>query len=230
MTDGRELRVLCTLGLAGVMGELGPAFERTHGARLALTFGPAAELSREMESGAPPDVAILSDVAVDAQVAAGRLVAGTRLDIAKSCVGVTVPPGAPRPDIGSVEAFRQALLAAPSIIFTARGASGQHFASLLPRLGIEDAVRRKAVIVEGLIAKRVVTGEIALGIQQVSEILAVPGAVLVGPIPSELQKYTTFSAALGAHAREPALARALLAELADDRTAALAIARGMERP
>lgn len=226
--DAPALQVLCTLGLAGVMAELTPAFEAANGARLAVRLGPAAELSQELDSGAPFDVAILTDAAVDMQIAKGRLAAGSRVDIAKSCVGVTVPPGTQKPDIGTVEAFRQTLLAAKSIVFTGRGASGQHFASLLPRLGIEDEVRRKATVIEGLIAKRVVTGEIALGIQQISEILAVPGAVLVGPLPAELQKYTVFSAGLGAHAANAGLAKALLKQLADPATIALAQSKGME--
>lgn len=228
MTTG-PLEVLCTLGLAGAMAELRPRLEQAAGLPLSIRFGPAAELSLDIERGAAFDVAVLTDAVIDAQTTNGHIVVGSRVDIAGSCVGATVPPGADIPDISTVEAFRRTVLAAEFVIFTTRGASGQHFASLLPRLGIEEEVRRKAVIGEGLIATRVVTGEIELGIQQVSEILAVPGAVLVGPIPTELQKYTVFSAGLGSNAKDTAAANALIALLTRPSTIDLLIAKGMER-
>ncbi len=223
-----ELTVFCTLGLAGVMEVVGPAFERESGARLALRTGPTNAFRPDIAAGAPFDLAILTAAAIDEFTASGRIAGGSRTDIARSCIGVTVPPGAARPDIGTVAAFRAALLAAPSVVFTGQGASGQHFARLLPQLGIEAAVRAKAVVMEGLVATRVVTGEIALGIQQFSEILAVPGAVLVGPIPQELQAYTMFSAGLGAAARRPDLANPLLARLTDREARALCAAKGLE--
>lgn len=225
-----DITVLCTLGLAGVMEEFKPRFERETGHRLALRFGPTNGFKPEIAAGAAFDVAVLTAPVIDEFIAAGRIVAGTRADIARSRVGVTVPPGAPRPDIGSVEAFKRALLQAESIAFTGQGASGQHFASLLPKLGIESEVRAKALVMEGLVATKVVSGEIALGIQQVSEILAVPGAVLVGPIPDAIQNVTVFSGGLGAAAADPAAARMLLARLAAPETRAIAAAKGMEPP
>ena len=225
---GTELTVFCTLGLAGVMKVVGPAFEQATGARLALRVGPTNAFKPDIAAGVPFDLAILTAAAIDEFTAAGRIAPGSRVDIARSCIGVTVPPGAPKPDIGSVETLKAALLAAPSVIFTGQGASGQHFARLLPQLGIEAEVRAKAVVAEGLVAQRVVTGEIALGIQQLSEILAVPDAVLVGPIPQELQAYTTFSAGIGAAAREPALAHALIDRLTDSEVRALAVSKGLE--
>jgi molybdate transport system substrate-binding protein len=226
-----EITILCSNGLAGVMAELGPRFEAESGAKLALRLGTANALSKEIEDGAPFDLTVLTSTAIDQLTRDGRIVPGTRVDIARSCVGVTVRPGAPQPDIGTVEAFTRTLLAAKSIVFTSLGASGQHFASILPRLGIEAEVRRKATIPEGgLVAERVISGEIELGIQQVSEILAVPGANLVGPIPAELQKYTVFSAGLGADARNVDGAKALLRRLADASTLALATSKGMEPP
>lgn len=225
---GATLTFFCTLGLAGVMEVVGPEFERDTGAKLSLRVGPTNSFEADVADGAPFDLAILTSAAIDKFMASGRIAAGSRVDVARSCIGVTVPPGATKPDIGSVGAFRDALLATPSVIFTGQGASGQHFARLLPQLGIEAEVRAKAVVTEGLVARRVVTGEIALGIQQLSEILAVPGAVLVGPIPQELQAFTLFSAGIGAAAREPALARSLLALLKSEPARTLAAAKGLE--
>lgn len=224
----KQLTIFCTLGLAGVMETVGSAFERETGARLALRIGPTNSFRADINTGSAFDLAILTAAAIDEFSANGRIVAGSRVDIARSCIGVTVPPGAPVPDIATVAQFRNTLLAAPSIVFTGQGASGQHFARLLPQLGIEAEVRAKALVTEGLVATRVVTGEIALGIQQLSEILAVPDAVLVGPIPQELQAYTMFSAGIGASARDPALGRALIARLTARETRSLAIVKGLE--
>lgn len=226
-----EITILCSNGLAGVMAELRPRFEVDSGARLAVRLGTANALAKEIQEGAAFDLAVLTSAAIEELSRKGKIVAGTRVDIARSCVGVTVRPGARKPDLGTVAAFTRTLLDAKSIIFTSLGASGQHFASILPRLGIEEEVRRKATIPEGgLVAERVVTGEIALGIQQVSEILAVPGAILAGPIPAEVQKYTVFSAGVAAGARSPNGAKELLRRLADASTLALATSKGMEPP
>jgi molybdate transport system substrate-binding protein len=220
--------LVCSLGLAGVLGELRPRFEQAVGRPIDVRFGPTAGLSKEIEAGAAFDVTVLTAPAIDALIRSGRVAAGTRADIARSCVGVTVAPGAPKPEIATVEAFKAALLAAKTVCYTAQGASGQHFASLLPRLGIEDAVKRKALIVHGLVAESVLRGDADLGIQQVSEILAVPGAVLVGPIPEEVQAYTVFAAGVGAGARDPAAADALIKLLTAADTIALAVSKGME--
>lgn len=224
------ITVLCTLGLAGVMAQLAPRFEAESGCPLALRLGPAHALVAEIEAGAPFDVAILTATALDALAGRDKIVPGSRADIARSCVGVTIPPGAAKPDISTVAAFTGALLQARSIIFTALGASGQHFASILPRLGIEQEVRRKATVRDGLVAEAVVRGEFDLGIQQVSEILAVAGAILLGPIPDAVQKYTVFAAGLGTAARNPAAAARLLRRLADASTLELAVSKGMEPP
>jgi molybdate transport system substrate-binding protein len=220
--------LFCSLGLAGVLSELRPRFEQAIGRPLDVRFGPTAALSKEIEAGAAFDVTVLTAPAIDAFIKSGHVAAGTRADIARSCVGVTVAPGARKPDISTVAAFKAALLAAKTVCYTAQGASGQHFASLLPRLGIEDAIKRKALIVHGLVAESVLRGEADLGIQQVSEILAVPGAMLVGPIPQEVQAYTVFAAGVGAGAKNPAAAHALIKLLTAADTIALAVSKGME--
>jgi molybdate transport system substrate-binding protein len=219
---------LCSLGLAGVVGERRAQFEQALGRPLDVRFGPTAALSKEIEAGAAFDVTVLTAPAIDAFIKSGHVAAGTRADIARSCVGVTVAPGAPKPDIGTIEAFKAALLTAKTVCYTAQGASGQHFASLLPWLGIKDAIKRKALIVHGLVAESVLRGDADLGIQQVSEILAVPGAVLVGPIPEEVQAYTVFAAGVGAGAKDLAGAKALIKLLTAPDSIALAVSKGME--
>jgi molybdate transport system substrate-binding protein len=224
----RPVEVFCTLGLAGVVRELLPDLERAVGATLSIRFGPTAALSNELAAGAAFDVAVLTGPAIDDFTRRGLLTGDPRVDIAQSCVGVTVQPGLPTPEIGSVDAFKSALLAANRVCYTLNGASGKHFASLLPRLGVEDAVNRKALVIDGLVGEYVVRGDADLGIQQISEIRAVPGAVLVGPIPAELNVYTVFSAGLSAKAQNADAARKLIIELASPATRALALAKGLD--
>jgi molybdate transport system substrate-binding protein len=222
------LEMLCTMGLAGVMAALRPRFEQAIGCPISVRFGPTAALAKDIEAGAAFDVAVLTGPAIEGFVRAGAIATGTRADLARSCVGVTVTPGLPKPDIGTTEAFKRALLAAKTVCWTLNGASGKHFASLLPRLGIEDALKRKALIIDGLVAERVVRGDADLGIQQISEIRAVPGSVLVGPIPEALNVHTVFSAGAGAHAKNASAARALIGELASKATLEVAIEKGLD--
>jgi molybdate transport system substrate-binding protein len=222
------LELLCTMGLAGVMGELRESFERTIGCPIALRLGPTAALTKDIEAGASFDVAVLTTSAVDDLTARGTMAAGTGVDLARSCVGATVTPGLPKPDISTTKAFTAALIGAKRVCYTLNGASGKHFASLLPRLGIAEEVNSKALIIDGLVAERVVRGDADFGIQQVSEIRAVPGSVLVGPIPEELNVHTVFAAGLSANAKHPAAARALIAALASDATRAVALAKGLD--
>jgi molybdate transport system substrate-binding protein len=227
MSD-RPLEMLCTMGLAGVMAELRPRFEQAVGCPISVRLGPTAALAKEIEAGAAFDVAVLTVPAIEAFTRSGAVAAGSRADLARSCVGLTVTPGLPKPDIATVEAFKRALLAARRVCYTLNGASGKHFAGLLPKLGIADAVNAKALVIDGFVAEYVVRGDADLGVQQVSEIRAVPGSVLVGPIPEEVNVHTVFAAAIGAKARDAAAARALVGELAGTPTRDVALAKGLD--
>ena len=223
----RPLTVLCTLGLAGVMADLTPDFERAVGGPLDVRLGPTAGLAKDIAAGVAFDVAILTAPAIDDLIARG-IIAGSRVDIASARVGVTVPPGAPHPDIASVDAFKQALLTAKTVCYTRSGASGQHFAKILPQLGIADAINAKALIIDGLVAERVIAGEADLGIQQISEIMAVPGSVLVGPIPDAVQASTMFSAGVSAKAENGDAAATFVRCLTASDARAVAEAKGLE--
>jgi molybdate transport system substrate-binding protein len=224
----RPLEMLCTMGLAGVMAELRPRFEKAVGCPISVRLGPTAALAKEIEAGAAFDVAVLTAPAIEAFTQTGAVAAGTRADLARSCVGATVTPGVAQPDIATVDAFKRALLAAKRVCYTLNGASGKHFASLLPKLGIEADINAKALVIDGLVAERVVSGEADFGIQQVSEIRAVSGSVLVGPIPEQLNVHTVFAAGIGAKAQQAGAARALLRELASKATLEVALAKGLD--
>jgi molybdate transport system substrate-binding protein len=163
------------------------------------------------------DVVIMTDVAVDDAAKRGAVAAGTRTDIARTGMGVGVRAGAPRPDISSPEAFKAALLGARSLVYVdpAQGAtSGIHFASVLDRLGIAEAVKSKSQLVPGgYPAERVASGEAELVVHQISEIVPVKGVTLVGPLPGDLQKVTVYSAGLATRSASPEAARAFIAFL-----------------
>lgn len=203
--------------MRGMVTELGEAFRQETGHTIAMTSGTAGEVRQKVTAGEPADVVIASDTVIGQLAVSGLVVADTRADIARTGIGVAVREGAPKPDIATTEAFRQAVLATKSLVYLdpARGAtSGVHFAAVLQRLGIADAVKDKTVLWQGnYAAEALVTGKADLCVHQISEILPVKGVVLVGPLPKELQKVTTYSGAVAARASNPEVARAFMAFL-----------------
>ena len=228
-----EVRVLTTGAFKPVVTELVPAFERATGHRVVVANDTAGAVARRVEAGEAFDLLVLTPAALDAFAGAGR-VAGPPTRLARVGVGIAVKRGAPQPDIATPEAFRAAVLAAPSVAYidpAAGGSSGVYLDGLFGRLGIAEAVRAKAVLVPGgLVAERVERGEAVLAIHQISEILAVPGADLVGPLPAAIQNYTTYAGAVGTAAREPEAARAFLAALTGEAARDALARKGMEAP
>lgn len=203
------MRVLSTLAVKGVLAELladAPGFE--------VVFEPTQLLLARIESGAAADVAILTQAAVDDLLTKGVFAAGSKRDVAVSAVGIAVKAGAPKPDISTPEAVRALLLAVPTLCYSRSGASWLHFARVLRDLGIVDAVNAKATIIpSGFTAQTLVDGRCALAVQQVSELLAVPGIEVVGPLPDPIQETLTFSAAVFAASAQPRLADEWLASI-----------------
>ncbi len=190
-----EVRVLSTMGLAGVMRSFGPEFEASCGARLATTFLPTVQLLERIRAGERGDVAILTEEGIDALALEG--VVDGRTDLARSFVGVAVRAGARHPDISSRDAFVSALLGARAVAMSQSGASGIFMAGLLQRLGIADAMRERSVILpSGYTAELAASGRADLAIQQVSELMVVPGVEIVGRLPAELGGETVFAAGL----------------------------------
>jgi molybdate transport system substrate-binding protein len=206
------MKVLCTNGLKTVMLDLAPAFERTSGTKLAITWGSAAGLVKELEAGAAADLVILTAEAIDDLIKRGKVVAGSRVDLARSGIGIAVRKGASKPDIGSPDALKQTLLAAKSVAHSKTGMSGIYFPTVLARLGITDAMQSKIVMPEPgtPVGDVVAKGEAEIGVQQISELLPVAGIEIVGPLPDALQKITIFSAGVLVAAKEPDAARALV--------------------
>jgi molybdate transport system substrate-binding protein len=204
--------ILCTNGVKSVMLDLIPAFERARRTNVAITWGSTNALLKGLESGAGGDVAVLTAEAIDALIKQGKAVAGSRVDLARSGIGVAVRKGAKRPDIASPEALKRALLAAKSVAHSKSGLSGIYFPTVLSRLGIADQMASKIVIPDPgtPVGEVVAKGDAEIGIQQISELLPVPGIEIVGPLPEPLQKITIFSGGVLTAAKEPDGAAAFL--------------------
>jgi molybdate transport system substrate-binding protein len=223
-----EIKVLSTNGVKAIMEELVPQFERATGHKLVITFEVTTALKKDIEAGAAFNVTILTASAIDDLIKQGKA-KGPGAMIAKSGAGVAVRAGAPKPDIGTADAFKRALLAAKSVAYTTQGASGQYFVTVLDRLGIAAEIKAKAKTQPGgAVAELVARGEAEIAVQQISELLPVKGADYVGPFPPELQNYTAFTAALGPAPREPAAARAFIDFLTAPSAVSVIKAKGME--
>jgi molybdate transport system substrate-binding protein len=231
VTQAADIKVLCASAsaIAPVMDELLPAFERASGHTLTVrrAFGPV--LSREIEAGAVFDVAILS-LDVEDLVKSGRIVPGTRILLGRTGIGVGVRKGEPKPDVGTPDAFKRALLNARSVAYSGDGSSGRYFLGLLDRLGIADAMkgRLRPQVSGNSPARTVASGEVELAVTGSSIIAAAPSLDYAGPLPAELQDYVVFTGGLGVSASEPAAGRALLTFLTSDASAAVFKARGLE--
>ncbi len=204
--------ILCTNGVKSVMLELLPEFERARSTKIAVTWGSTNALLKDIKAGLGGDVAVLTAEAVDELIDQGKAVAGSRVDLARSRIGVAVRKGAKQPDIASPEALKRALIAASSVAHSKTGLSGLYFPTVLARLGIADAIQSKIVIPDPgtPVGEVVAKGDAEIGIQQISELLPVTGIEIVGPLPEPLQKITTFSGGVLRVAKEPSLAEALL--------------------
>jgi molybdate transport system substrate-binding protein len=229
---GAEIKVLTAGAFKQVLLALLPDFERTSGHKVTVENDTVGALTKRIAGGEAFDLAVLTPKAVDDLAKEGKFAAGSRVNLARVGVGVVVKDGTPKPDISSVAAFKQALLAAKSVAYidpAAGGSSGIYVAGLLDKLGIASEVKPKAKLIPGgAVAEHVAKGEAELGIHQISEILPVKGVTLVGPLPAEIQNYTVYAAGIGAHAKESDAAKALLKTLTSPAAAEVLKSKGME--
>jgi molybdate transport system substrate-binding protein len=224
---GLSIRVMCTLGLRGLLDEIKLALDG-RGLYFAPSYGATNVLLPKITSGETADVAILTDAAIEGLVEHGTLATGSRRDLASSSIGIAVKAGAPKPDISTPAAFKQALLAAKSIAFSRSGASGIHFANLINQIGIGDEVARKARIFDGVVGQLAARGEVEIAVQQVSELMLAGGIDIVGVIPDPLQKVTVFSAGVFAASARPAAAGLFIDALRAPQVAAVMRKQGLE--
>ena len=228
-----EITGFVSMGVQGVMDAVRPPFERASAHTLALTFNTSKMLLQGLRGGAVPDLVISSSEGIDGLIAEGAVVPNSGVNLAKSVVGMAVCKGTPKPDISTPEGFKRAVLAARAIAYSepaGGGASGVHFERLIHQLGIADAVKPKAKHppVGTHTADMLLTGEVDLAVQQVTELLYVQGIDLIGPLPVELQLTTIFAGGVHAKAKRPGEARAFLAYLRTPAAAQAFRAQGLE--
>ena len=224
-----DVHVLISAGFYGVYSELGPAFERATGHHLVTTRGPSMGDSPEaiptrLARGETADVVILDGGIADELGKTGLVRADSKVNLARSLIGMVVRAGATKPDIGSVEAFRNTLLAATSIAYSDSGSGTYLSTKLFPKLGIADQIAGKVRKVRGPpsgepVAAVVARGEAEIGFQQVSELIHVSGIYFVGTIPAEVQPEIFFAGALTSTVQQPEAATALIRLLASQEAA-----------
>lgn len=235
-----DVHVMISSGFYEVYAELGPAFERASGHRLITTRGPSMGDSPEaiptrLARGETADVVILDGGSADELVKQGWARGGSKVDLARSQIGMVVRAGAATPDIGTVEAFRRTLLAARSIGYSDSGSGTYLSTTLFAKLGLKDQIAGKSRKVRGPpsgepVAAVVARGEVEIGFQQVSELIHVPGVTFVGAIPAELQPGFSFAGAITSAARQPDAAIALLRFLGSPEAASTILKAGLTPP
>jgi molybdate transport system substrate-binding protein len=221
-----EIRVMTSGAFTAAYLELAPGFERATGHRIvteatSMGTGPTGITAR-LERGEAIDVVIVSDGDLERLTAAGRVRRGTRVDLARSGIGMAVRRGAPRPDISSVDALKQTLLNAKSIAYSASVSGAYLSTELFQRLGIADRVLPKSRRIEGgeRVGAVVARGEAEIGFQQISELLPVDGIDFVGPLPAEVQLVTIFCAGVATASMHAAVAKSFIEFLASPTAAA----------
>jgi molybdate transport system substrate-binding protein len=204
-----DIRVLSSNAFKEAYLELVPRFEAATRHKVVTTFEPTSGIMRRMADGEAFDLVIMSSDGIDKLTADGKLVTGTRADLAKAGIAAAVRAGAPKPDISSGDALKRALLAAKSIGYS-QGPSGAYLEGLFARMGIAEAIQSRVKVSEPgvFVGSYIVKGEVELGFQQMSELLPIKGVDILGHLSPDVQKVTTFSAArhVGASAAEPGAA------------------------
>jgi molybdate transport system substrate-binding protein len=229
--EAAEIRVISGGAFKTVLTALVAQYQKESGNTVTVTYRTVGQHLKAIAGGEETfDVAVLTPEAIDGLIKEGKVASGSRVNLAKTGVGVVVKTGTPLPDISTVEAFKKTLLAAKSVAYidpAAGGSSGIYVAKLLERLGIAKEVNAKAVLVHGAeVATHVVDGEAEIGIHQISEILPVKGAVLVGPLPAAIQNFTIYSA--GVATGDKGAAASLVKFLSGPHAAAIVKSKGME--
>src|ERR1044072_4526535 len=210
-----EIKLQCAVALHPAVDALLPDFEKSSGHKVTVAYGTAGAVADRVQKGEPVDLIITSLPMIDRLQAQGKVGTGDRVIIAKVGVGAFVRKGATKPDISSADAFKRSMLAATSIAYpdpTGGGASGIYVAKLLERMDIAEAMKPKPRLLPPTEAlyESVASGNVEIGFNQISEILAQPTVELAGPLPSEIQNYTQFTPGIVTGSSQPDPARALV--------------------
>ena len=220
-----EMTLFCTQALRTSLLELAPRFEASTGHKVNLVVAPSGQLVKKVQAGEAADLLIANASNIDALIKDGKMI-GDRVDIARAQVGLSIKAGNPRPDISTPEAVRKVLLDARAIAYAAGGLSGNNFELAMNKLGILDDVKKKAKSASPA-APLVVSGEADIAVQQISELIAVEGAELLGPLPGKLDQVTQFSMGVLSDGTQPEVAGAMRDYLRTPEAQAVIKAKGL---
>ena len=227
-----EVKVLTAGAFKQVVLALAPNYERQTGNKVVIDNGTTGQLKARINGGEAFDVVVITPAVVDEMIKSGKVAAGSEVKLAGVGIGVVVKEGAPKPDISTVEKFKAALLKAKTVAYidpASGGSSGIYIDKLLEKLGIADQIRPKAKLKKGgHVADLIVSGEAELGIHQISEIVPVKGAALVGPLPQEIQNTTIYAAGMSAATKDKDAAKELIEYLSGPDAAAVLKSKGMD--
>ena len=198
----KDITVLSTLALKGALQDTVQD--------LRVEYHATQALLKSIAEGQSADVVILTAEGIDTLAAQGKIIAATRIELGTSGVGLAVRAGASKPDIGSLQAFKNAVLTASSVAHSRQGWSGLYFAKLLERLGLGDKLKKRVIVDKGPVAALIASGEAELGAQLLCELAPVPGIDIVGPLPDEVQNSVVFAAAVMSGSAKRAAAQAFL--------------------
>ena len=217
--------------LRPVLNELGPQFEGATGHKFVIEYGSSPEFARHLAAGRTFDAAFLVPATIDDWIKQGKIVAGSRTEIARVGSGIAVRSGASKPEVGSAEAVKQALLNAKSVAYASEGPTRAQLMQLLDRLGIAGDMQSKLKpFAAGSVLKFVAQGDGEMALAPIPSILTTPGVENAGPLPPELQTYLELTAGIGTSAKEAEGAKALIKVLAEPAAIAVIKAKGLEEP
>ena len=224
-----EVKLIGSAAVKEAVIDLIPAFEKASGHKVTSLWAGTEAITKRISGGEVVDVVLIAAPNIDKLIAAGKLAAGSRADVAKSGIGVAVRAGLPKPDISSGEAVKNAVLAAKSVAYSS-GPSGFYLADLFRKMGIADQIKDKVKQTPSgvQVGEVVARGEADLGFQQVSELLHRKDIQYLGPLPSDIQHVTVFSAGLHSAAPQPDAAKALVKFLTGPEAGASIRKTGME--
>ena len=233
VASAAEIKVLSPLAMRGVMPDVAPQFERSSGHKLMIEYATVGVITERLLKGEAADVAIVSGPQMEELQKQGKIVAGSKGDIARVGVGVFVRASAPKPDIGSVDAFKRALLNAKSVSYgdpAVGGVSGVHMARLVERIGIAAEVKGKTKLLPNsqAVLEAVAKGEVEIGIGLTSDTALVSSVDLLGALPAEIQNFTIYAAGIPASSKQADAAKALIGFLSSAAAQAVLKAKGFE--
>lgn len=224
-----EIKLISSMATRQVLADLAALFQQGSAQRSAIESVGGVDAARRVQAGEAVDVVVLASDAIDRLITAGRIVAGSRVDLVRSGVALAVRAGAPRPPIDTEDDVKRAVHAARSVGYST-GPSGTYLAALFERWGIADAVKARTVIAPAgvPVGQLVAEGQVELGFQQLSELMHLDGIAVLGPLPPSIQLVTTFSGGVAAASTQPEAARALLDFMASPAAAAAKRQQGMD--